>query len=190
MSKQITCPDNCSFSLPTFKFSECAPRTKEGGLCNIFLRNVGNPLTNWEDLNEWTTNISNTDPGATKIRALTVTGDVPLPESTEKTISHQRVIKLAKKRTANAKIDDDSDDNYDAMRQIQCGGSYLAWLLTNGGDLYGGNEGIQVTIDADEVIPESIEENVFINMVLKWNDRISPLRIAAPMAVPYTSEDA
>lgn len=190
MSKQISCPDNCSFALQTFKFSECAPKVKEGGICNIFLRNVGNPLVNWESLTEWTDNIDNTSTDADAIRALTVTGDVPLPESTEKTISHQRIIKLSKKRTANAKIDDDSDDNYDAMRQLQCGGSYLAWILTNGGDLYGGNSGIQVTIDTDEVIPESIEENTYINLVLKWQERISPLRIAAPMPVPFTSEDA
>lgn len=189
MSKNIICASDCSFSLPTFKFSECAPVVKEGGLCNLFFANSGNPMTNWESLSEWETRISNLDAGAEKIRALTITGDVPAPEGTEKTISHKRVVKVTKKRTLNAKIDDDSDDNYDAMRQLQCGGSFLMWYMTNAGDLYGGNEGIAISLDPDEIIPESTDENIFIQLIAKWEARISPMRIASPMPVPFTIED-
>lgn len=179
----INCPTDCTFPLPPFEFSECNPAVLEGQVTDIFLANIGNPLVNWTDVMEWASRVSNTDNTATAIRHLTVIGDVPAPELSQKTISHKRKITITKKRKLNIKIDDNTEANYQAMRYIECGGSYLMWYLTNGGKLYGGNEGIQVTLDISEVIPESTDENVYIQGSAEWDAKISPARIPAPFTL-------
>jgi hypothetical protein len=190
MSRIITCPTDCSASVPVVKFSECSPQVKEGQVATLFLANVGNPLTNWESLVEWNTRLSNTDAAADKIRALTVIGDVPLATGTEKTISHKRIIVTTKQRQLNFKIDDVSDINYDFMRALDCGGQFLMWYQTTAGDLYGGNSGILVTIPSiGEVISEATDTNTVIQGTAKWDAKISPMRIVSPLPVPFTITD-
>lgn len=181
----VNCPTNCEFALPEFSFSECNPKVLEGQITDIFLANIGNPLVNWTDVMEWASRVSNTDAGADAIRHLTVIGDQPAPEINQKTISHKRTVTVTKKRTINIKIDDNTDLNYQAMRYLECGGSFLMWYMTNSGKLYGGNEGIKVTIDLSEVIPEATEENALIQGTAKWDAKISPPRIDSP----FTLED-
>lgn len=186
MSQQIiNCPTDCTFAVPVWSFSECNPAVLEGQITDIFVANIGNPLNDWTNVAEWAARVSNTDPSASAIRHLTVIGDQPAPEVQQKVISHKRTITITKKRTINIKIDDNTDINYNAMRTLECGGSFLIWYLTNAGKLYGGNSGIKASIDLSEVIPEATEENTLLQGTIKWDAKISPPRINAP----FTLED-
>lgn len=181
MSINVVCPTDCSFTLPPVQFSECAPKTKQGQITDIFLGNVGQGFANWEDVVEWAARVDQTDVAdVTKIRHLTVIGDQPAPEITKVTISHKREIVSGKKRTINIEIDDNTDVNYDFMRTLECGGSYQMWYLSNAGDLYGGNEGIKVTFELSEVIPKATEEFTKLIGTLNWDELISPMRIPSP----------
>lgn len=190
MSHAIECPSDCSFVLPAVKFSECAPTTKEGQVTDMFLANVGNEFSNWESLAEWAGRVDNDDVSdPSKVRHLTVIGDVPKPEITTQVISHKRKIVSSKKRTVNFRIDDNTDENYDFMRTLECGGSFLMWYLTNAGDLYGGNEGIQCTVDLSEVVPESTDEFTTLQGSAEWDERISPPRIPSPFTIAEVDPD-
>lgn len=181
MSINVICPEDCTLTLPPVKFSECAPKLKQGQITDLFLAIVGMGFNNWEDITEWASRIDQTDIiDTTKVRHLTISGDQPAPEITYVTISHKRKIVSGKKRVINIEIEDNSDENYDFMRVLECGGSLQAWYLTNAGDLYGDNSGIRATVNLSEVIPKATEELTKLVGTVEWDELISPKRIPSP----------
>lgn len=173
------CPEDCTSNLPVFNFTECAPVLLEGQITDFFIGKSGQPFVDWHDADEWETRVSNTSTADNAIRHLAVIGDMPAASSTEKTISHRRVVKTGKTRTINYVIDDVSDENYDAARQLECGGSRPVWFLS-GGKLFGGNEGILVNLDMNPVIPNSLDEFQTLVGTAAWKTKFSPERIDVP----------
>ena len=60
--------------------------------------------------------------------------------------------------------------------------TFKLWYETFDGMLYGGNEGIQATIRANQVIPRETTELVKFIGTAKWKAQFSPLRAVSPMA--------
>lgn len=178
----LVCPEDCTSSLPVFEFSECAPILAQAQVSDIYLANDDNPLTNWEDLNEWLSRIDNDSLSASAIRALTVIGSMPAPEVTEKIISHQRTVYSPQTFNQTGRIDDNSDTNYDAARATGCNRQYRFWFATLGGYLYNGNTGELANLRMWEEIVEDENEYATLNYQLKWKSRFMPLRIPNPMA--------
>lgn len=181
MSLEITCPGNCDVYVPKVKFSECAPTLLEGQITDILVGNIGYPLTNFADAAEWASRIDNDLADASAIRHFTVIGSLNKPEASEKTISHNRIVQGKKTFTLPFRIDDNTDENYDAARSFQCGLKNAVWFITGGGYLYGGNSGIEANINIAEVIPEAGEEFAYLDGEVKWKAKISPSRTLSPI---------
>lgn len=178
----LICATDCSSTLPIVEFSECAPVLLQAQVSDIYLANDGYPLTDWTDLDEWTTRISNSSTDANAIRVLTVIASIADPTVTEKKISHRRTIFSPQEFTITGGIDDNSDTNYDFMRATGCNRQYRMWYATLGGKLYGGLTGILTNLRMWETIPEPEEEYATLRLQLKWRATFAPLRIDNPMA--------
>lgn len=100
----ITCPTSCSVALPETEFNLCSPETNFGEIEEIAVTNIGNPLTDENDLAEWSTRwaLLNTDP--TKITRLFVVGSKPAPEGSSIVISRDTEIPSPKTHTISFKI--------------------------------------------------------------------------------------
>lgn len=181
MSLEITCPANCTVFVPKVKFSECAPTLLEAQITDLLVGNIGYPMTNFEDAAEWATRLNDTSEDASAIRHFVVIGSTTKPEANEKTISHGRIVQGKKTWTLAARIDDNTDENYDAARTFQCGLKNLVWYITGGGYLYGGNAGIEGNLAMFEIIPEADDDFAYIDVEFKWKAKIAPPRTLSPI---------
>jgi len=150
-----TCPtcDTCDeLELPVFVFSDCAPVQNESEVNFVYVtiedpENPGEALggpADWTLAEDWATAIDNS--AADKVRKLTVIGDLPEPEQEIRIVSNRRRIPGKKVFTLNATVDDVSDENYNAMRALECYPIVRIWYGNIGGKLYGGQEGIRASI--------------------------------------------
>ena len=177
---ELICPTGCENELPELLVSECNPTVDFGEIGYIYITNINYPLTDFSDLSEWNTRLSNDSTDVDAIRYLYVAGDKPPAEANESTISLCRKVYSEKNHTVNFDLDESNVTNYDAMRQFQCGGTYLVWYATPN-YLYGGNGGIEAEINIDHNLTRGCTElNVFPG-TLKWQDKDYPESIANPL---------
>lgn len=188
-----TCPtcDECDeLELPPFVFNDdCDPESEESEICDILFtvedpENPGTALggpTDWTQTADWTAAIDNT--AADKVRKLTGIGDLPEPEQEIRIVSKRRKVMGLKNFTLNHTIDDVTDENYNAARELECGGVVRLWLRTLGGRLYGGQEGIRASITKANM-PLDRGQNTFerIELQFQWEHSCHPPRIADPIA--------
>jgi len=172
-----TCPQDCTSTLPAASFDVCAPETHFGQIKKLYIANDGYPLTDWTDASEWATRIDNASTSSNAIRELTIIGSLARAESSEKKISGGRTVKGKKTRTLSIKVDETNDINYEFLRTLECGLSYRVWYATDD-HLYGGNDGILMTLNIDEVIPENEEDYVLFEGEGKWFSQFAPERTA------------
>lgn len=176
-----TCPTDCSTNLPEVEFSDCSPEINSGQILKLYVTNDGNPLSDWTSGAAWALRIDNTAPAATSILELTVIGEKPVPEATEKEISGGRTVKGKKNHVLNIDVDETNTTNYEFLRGLECGGSYRIWY-TDSKYLYGGNDGIKASIFLDHVIPKDDAETQTFTGTVKWSDSFHPERILNPIA--------
>lgn len=170
-----TCPQDCSSTLPAASFDVCAPETHFGQVKKVYIGNDGNPFADWTNPAEWAARIDNASSAADAIRELTVIGSLPRAESSEKKISGGRTVKGKKTRTLSIKIDETNATNYELLRTLECGLSYRVWYATDD-HIYGGNDGILMTLNVDEVIPENEEDYILFEGEGKWFSQFAPER--------------
>jgi hypothetical protein len=185
MSLPIDCTtDLCGVSIPVMEFSNCSPQVRAGGITRIYMMNPDElDVFDWADPADWAARVSNTDATVTAIRELTVVGDMPLSEATERTISDNRTSVINRDRTLNFYIDDISFLNYEWSRQMDCGVSGKFWFVGDDGTLlYGGQEGIDASITIDLEIPEDITDIQRLRGTLRWKSKVKPAMIANPIA--------
>jgi len=182
MSGTITCQDFCTVEVPKVNFSACSPVVRLGEISKIYIANPEEPISDWADPAAWSARLDDSATGTDKIRTLIVEGDMPAAESSTLAISAGRTQQGKKSFTVNFSIDDLSDENIDAQRQFDCGGTFLVWLETYDGQLIGGPDGISASINMDVIIPRSRDEKQTIQGTLKWQAKISPERIDSPIA--------
>ena len=86
-------------------------------------------------------------------------------------------------RSINFTIDDVNAANHEAIRQIQCGGNFLAWYrLYDSPVAFGGTSGIKGYIDADMVIPREKAGQMTYEGTMSWTSRFSEEMFMHPMA--------
>jgi len=169
-----TCPTDCLTVLPEVDFNLCTPDVNFGQIEYLFIRNIGSGgLADWSDLSEWNTYISNTSSSADAIRRLTVIGSKPAPEKPVVDLSLQRKYYLPKKHLLNIRLDETNLTNYDWLRQLECGGQYLIWWTAQK-YMYGGDDGIEATLNFDLIIPESTEELMVFEGTAEWEYQFHP----------------
>jgi hypothetical protein len=178
-----TCPANCDFTLPVVQFDNCAPLVVYSEICRIFLaKKAAAPFTNWLSATEWLARMSQSSTtGNDYIRPLTVIGDKPAAADIIKEISNGRKIVIGKDHTINFTIDELSQANYDFMRGLECGGEFKLWYETEGGYIYGGNEGITVRLTLNDVLNRGREEIETLVGVITWRSKFSPERGISPI---------
>jgi hypothetical protein len=150
-------------------------------------------FTNWLAAGEWTARMSETSTtGDDYIRPLTVIADKPAATDVVKEISNGRRKIIGKDHIINFTIDDVSQLNYEFMRALECGGKFKIWYETEGGFMYGGNDGIIVQVTANDVLNRGRDEIETIAGVMNWRNKFSPERGISPIytgssgAVPAT----
>lgn len=179
----ITCPNGCESALPPVKFDKCAPNVVLSEIVRIFVaKPIAVAFTDVSLATEWTTRLSETANGDDTIRPLTVIADKPAGSPKVKEISNFRKITLGVDNTVNIEIDDVSDENYNFMQVTQCGGQFKMWYETAGGYLFGGNEGIDVSIFLDNVLGRGKDEIEKITGTATWSAKLSPDRVKSPIA--------
>lgn len=187
----ITCPTDCGGTLPPVNFSSCAPTILESEIVRIFVaRATAAAFTDAGSATEWNTRISQTDiEDPDTIRVLTVIGDKPAATSTPRDISNGRQVTPFKEHTVNVTIDDATQENYEFMRNLECGGQVKVWYETAGGKLYGGNTGIEkARLDLNQVLASG-DEIETIQGTVTWRNKHHPERTDSPIfGTDYATE--
>ena len=174
--------------LPPVAFDFCAPAIREGQITKIFITRAtsADVLTSAASLTEWNTRLNATavipGTGAAPIRELSVIGSLALPEVTVSDISLGRKFRSKPNHIVNYKIDELSLSNLNSfMHDYQVAGSAVVkmWFLA-GGLLYGGNSGIDSSINAGLVIPEDSTAYQTIEGTLEFKDYFPAGVIVSP----------
>ena len=167
------------------EFTDC-PNLFESEICDVYMVDSenGQPKvkpTDWTNPAEWAQHLSQSDPG--KIRKLTGIGNLPAPEQETVTISKRRKAFGMRTYTLTHEIDEFNLMNYEWARELQCGGTKHIWPATIGGFMYGGENGIKVTVIPPNMPLES-GENVYkkIQIQFEWTAKYDPPIIANPLA--------
>lgn len=179
--QEITCAEGCTAALPEVEFDLCNPDFHFGQVSDVFITNIGNPLTDETDPAEWQTRMNLTQSNPAKIIRLLGIGDKPAAESQETEASYGRTAYGPKTHTVNFRIDEVSDKNYEMMRTFECNKAVLAWYKTFEGKIYGGRTGIKVSIKFDHVIPENASELETLTGSIKWKSKFHPCRTDWPL---------
>jgi hypothetical protein len=172
--------DNALDQLPDWQFSDCAPEVNAGEIEKIYMGIPGNPFTNWATATEWNTRLGSTT--ATKLVVLTVSGEKPRPTPNSKDISGGRKVQLDSDHVLNFTIDETGPGNHEAIRQLECGGTFLFWYETSGGLMFGGNQGILASISAGMVIPKSRKDALTYEGSITWSAKFTEERVVSPIA--------
>jgi len=183
------CPTTCAGTLGSVRFNECAPEVHFGEIARLYLWALDDEAfasqADFDDLVHWSEHIMEgpdihtglpadtiTDP----IRVFTVIGEMPEPEQTETSISGDRIIIGFKKFVLNLEIDETNDTNYNFLLLSECGGKYHAVFETADGMVYGGYQGLEVSIKMNQVIPRERTNVVKIMVKVSWSSKTHPLR--------------
>lgn len=179
----VTCTEDCEFEIPAVSFAECNPEINLSQIAKIYIAQPdAADFSAWDVVTEWTARLSDTATGADSIRPLTVIADKPLPEKTSKTISGNRIIDTDKKHTINFDIDETNATNHDFARGGKCVKRVKFWYETIGGQLFGGNAGIEGTFSIDMSLSRTEGDIILYQGTLKWSSTDLEERTTSPIA--------
>ncbi len=174
------CPTTCSATLGAVDFDDCSPEVHYGEIAKLYLWVLDETpfatQAEFDSAAHWATHISDSGTTAGSIREFIVIGEMPEPEQTETPISGDRVVQGYKKFILNLEIDETNETNYNFLLLSECGGKYKACFETADGIIYGGYQGIEVSIKMNQPIPKSRQEVVKITAKVTWSSKNHPLR--------------
>jgi len=177
-----TCPTGCSDYLPVVDFDPCDPAVVFGEIEKIYLASQDAAIVaNWTTATDWLLRISNTDVASTDtIRELTVSADMPAGVNEMVEISMRRKVYTPSTFTINIDIDDNTDLNYEFMRNMECNTTMRLWFADQT-HLYGGEGGVLATISMKEVILRGNKSIKKLVGTATWESKFSPERTANPL---------
>lgn len=174
------CPTTCGGTLGAIDFDDCAPEVHFGEIAKLYLGVLDEiPFASQAEFDSaahWATHLSDSATTAGAIREFTVIGEMPEPEQTEVPISGDRIVQGFKKFVLNLEIDETNETNYNFLLLSECGGKYKAWFETADGIIYGGYQGLEVSVKMNQPIPKSRQELVKITVKVSWQSKNHPLR--------------
>ena len=163
----------CTTVLPPTSADLCDINGYFGEINQLYITRYGDSLTNWEAPVEWAARLSNTtvlpsSPTLAPIRTLFGIGGIAAPERTEIAVSRRRSIFTTPKYSFTFNVEDTGDTNMAFNNLIPVGGQqYAGWFGTEE-RLFGGNDGVLITLISDPIIPESIDELMKLQMTITW----------------------
>jgi len=178
----IDCPLDCDVVVPAIDMDECNPIVDISEVNKLYMTTMDYGMLDWTSFAGWLDRLSNSGAGVDDIREWFVSGELPETDKNIITIDNDREVSSPMDFSMMLEVFDNGEDslNYDAMRWLQCGGSKLIWYAA-GDYLYGGSRGIEVQIIADHIITKGNKEINKIQLLVKWDAKNSPERIANPM---------
>jgi len=163
-------------------FNECTPEYHWGGGSKIYLASTNHPgFADVSSLAEWTAWLSDTADFDYSIRTFIVIGELPEAETTEIQTSGDRIAIGYKTFNLNFEIDETNDTNYNVLLMSECGGKYVMWFETSDGLLFGGNDGIEVSLRLNYTIPRERTALQKIPGKATWKSLQSPFRCDSPL---------
>lgn len=176
------CGSKCSETLAAVKFSDTCPEINLSEIKRIFLtKPTAAAFKDYTTAAEWTTRLNQTGDAEGVIRSLTVIGDKPAASPITKDVSNNRKFVVGKDHTINFTVDDVTAENYEFMRTTECGGKFRVWYETSGGFIYGGNEGLLVNVQMEDVLGRGVDEIETLTGIITWRAKISPERAVSPI---------
>ena len=186
-----TCPTDCTNILANWAFDECSPEWAAGEIGRVFLFGIGYPIANDPKtdpagfLAAVNARMSNTSAAANAIRVLTVIGEKPEPETNIIKMSNNREIVTTKKHQIVFDIDEMSQENRDAIRQLECGNKFLMMFESGEKLLWGGSDhigdGIEGSFIANLVIPRDRSGLTYYRCTFTWEDKFHPDSVESPL---------
>lgn len=177
------CPVDCSGSLESVSFSECAGEFHYGEISKIYVaRADAADFAAVDVITEWTARLHDSGVDPDDIRTLIGIGEVAAPDMTEIAVSGDRTITGPKTYNLTFEVDETNDTNYIFMLETQCNLKFKVWLEMSDGMLYGGNTGIEMILRGNQPLLKSrtdVEKIIFSG---KWKSENDPLRCLSPMA--------
>jgi DNA polymerase III psi subunit len=189
MSQNIipTCPTGCDSTAPLMDFDLCNPAIYFGEIEKLYLMaRDGAVLEHWNDIvpalfkAELEGRISNSSVSVDAIREMHVSADMPEAAKDEIIISLGRKAYSPATHTLNVDIDDLSDLNYEAMRNLECNYLVKIWFATKD-HIYGGAEGIEATAKLSLVIERGQKAIQKLKGTVTWEAKFSPERADNPL---------
>ena len=163
MSGDISC------DLPDVDFCLNNPIFKLGQIRKIHIGVAGIPLSSAEGIGEIKSRnlLLKSDPDA--IRTLSGIGQKPKPSVTKTWGSLQRNIVINKEHAITFKVDEMSRGNDLALMDFnRAGHNFVIWYETADELLFGGEDGIPVSIDSNRIIPESKNDISYWELDILW----------------------
>ena len=181
------CPTDCTGVLESVSFSECAPEVHFGEVAKLYLwvDSATPPFASqaqYDSAAHWATHLNESGVAVDDIREFIVIGEQPEPEQTETPISGDRTVVGYKKFTLNLEIDETNETNYNFLLASECNGKYKMNYETADGILYGGYEGLDVSVKMNQVIPRERSGVVKIMVKVSWSSKNHPFRQISPVA--------
>lgn len=163
----------CTTVQPVFHADLCDPQIHYGEINQLYFTRLGDSLTDWTDVSEWNGRLSNTTalpalPTLAKIRTLYGLGSIGAPERSEIRLPRKTKTYTIPKYSSVFRVTDTGQVNMDGFADLPVGGQvYAAWFGTEE-VLFGGNDGVTMTIIGDPIIPESVDELMIIQVTFSW----------------------
>ncbi len=179
--EEIVCQEGCDIALPATKFNICTPEGSFGQISELFITNIGYPLTDENSAAEWLARMALPGNDPAKIFRILVIGDKPASESNEVEMSYGRVINGTENHSLNVRVDEVNQENYDFARAFDCNKRVKMWYKTYNGDAYGGPTGVDVSVKFKHVIPEGTSDLQTLVANPKWKAKIQPCRFIHPL---------
>lgn len=178
------CPNSCGAALPTWNFADCvdlAPEEKSE-IIKVWLDKL---VVNGESGELEAENLPDEVTGASAgwaegAQELLVIGDLPAPDTNERPISGGRTKFGLKTYTLNIDVDETSDENYTAVRTLNCGQKVAFAWATRGGYIYG--TAIGTVIAANPIFERGEDAYVTYNLQIRWEAQCPPPRAEDPEA--------
>ena len=177
-----TCPDGCSFILPSLGFDPCTPEVYFGEITHLYIA-AGDaaPFTDVEDLAEWTARLNDNSVDPDAIRTMFVSADLPAASAEEIVISLNRKVYSPADHVINVDVDDISQETYEFARSTSCNVAYRLWYATPS-HIYGGQDGILAMINLRPQIERGYKSVNKLVGTVSWSSKFSAERNVSPFA--------
>lgn len=192
MNTFLTCPADCDTSLTLGAIDvaqDCTNYTqKYSQICDLIIQPDGAtaPLdwTGAPTVTAVATQVDNADTLGGKSKWLVGEGGIAAPEKTVDEYPKRKTKVNFRTYTLTFVVKNLSDDQYDFLRQLQCGVTdYKIWYANVGGHIFGGSTGIDPdSVDVDFIYSEGREDKEQATILISWEADGDPQRGNAPAA--------
>lgn len=113
-----------------------------------------------------------------------VIGNKDAPETNPRDISRGRQKRGNKLHAVVLDVDENTDENYEAMRSREDAPIVFFWYYTLGNKIYGGTTGIQAKItEANQILARGTDSYENIQYTLSWEAKTHPPRNDSPFTL-------